>query len=176
MHSSMLDFAGLSAGLLVARIVIGLLMAGHGSQKLLGWFGGHGIAGTGTFFEALGFRPGRLFATIASATEIVSGVLIALGLFGPIGPALMLSVMIVAAVSVHWKNGLWAQTGGIELSLFYGTVAGALALTGFGSYSLDSAFGLQSVYTPTLAVVALAIGIIGGVGNLLARGPVVAAA
>lgn len=176
MHSSILDFAGLSAGLLVARIVIGLLMAGHGSQKLLGWFGGHGIAGTGTFFEALGFRPGRLFATIASATEIVSGVLIALGLFGPIGPALMLSVMIVAAVSVHWKNGLWAQTGGIELSLFYGTVAVALALTGFGSYSLDSAFGLQSLYTPTRAVVALAIGIIGGVGNLLARGPVVATA
>jgi putative oxidoreductase len=171
MHSSILDLAGLSAGLLVARIVIGLLMAGHGSQKLLGWFGGHGIAGTGTFFEALGFRPGRLFATVAATTEIVSGILIALGLFGPVGPALMLSVMIVAAVSVHWKNGIWAQAGGIELALFYGTVAVALALTGFGSYSLDAALGLQSLYTPTLAVVALAIGFLGGVGNLLARRP-----
>jgi putative oxidoreductase len=171
MHSSILDLAGLSAGLLVARIVIGLLMAGHGSQKLLGWFGGHGIAGTGTFFEALGFRPGRLFATVAATTEIVSGILIALGLFGPVGPALTLSVMIVAAVSVHWKNGIWAQAGGIELALFYGTVAVALALTGFGSYSLDAALGLQSLYTPTLAVVALAIGFLGGVGNLLARRP-----
>lgn len=88
----------------------------------------------------------------------------------------MFSVMIVAAVSVHWKNGLWAQTGGIEIALFYGTVAVALALTGFGAYSLDAALGLQSLYTPTLAVVALAIGFIGGVGNLLARKPVVAAA
>jgi len=175
MHSSILDLATISAGLLVARIVIGLLMAAHGSQKLFGWFGGHGIAGTGAFFEALGFRPGRFFATVAAATEIVSGVLVALGLFGPIGPALMLSVMIVAAVSVHWKNGLFAQANGIELALFYGTVAVALALTGFGTYSLDSLLGLQWLYTPALALAALAVGFIGGVGNLLARRPVAVA-
>ncbi len=175
MHPSILDMTTISAGLLLARLMVGLLMAGHGSQKLLGWFGGHGIAGTGVFFEQLGFRPGRLFATVAAATEIVSGVLVALGLLGPVGPALMLSVMIVAAVSVHWKNGLWTQGGGIELSLFYGTVAVALALTGFGRYSLDSLLGLQSLYTPALAFSALAIGFIGGVGNLLARRPVVVA-
>jgi putative oxidoreductase len=176
MHTSILDIAGVSAGLLVVRLVVGLLMAAHGSQKLLGWFGGHGIAGTGVFFEQLGFRPGRLFATVASVTEIVSGILVALGLLGPIGPALMLSVMIVAAVSVHWKNGIFAQSNGIELALFYGTVAVALALIGFGTYSLDALFGLQSLYTPTLALSALAVGIIGGVANLLARRPVVATA
>jgi len=176
MHSSILDIAGISAGLLVVRLVAGLLMAAHGSQKLLGWFGGHGIAGTGMFFEQLGFRPGRLFATVASVTEIASGVLIALGLFGPLGPALMLSVMIVAAVSVHWKNGLFAQSNGIELALFYGTVAVALALIGFGTYSLDAAFGLQALYTPAIALAALAIGVIGGAANLLARRPVAAAA
>jgi len=175
MHTSILDAATISAGLLVVRLVIGLLMAAHGSQKLFGWFGGHGIAGTGMFFESIGFRPGRFFATLASVTEVVSGILVALGLFGPIGPALMLSVMIVAAVSVHWKNGLFAQSNGIELSLFYGTAAVALALTGFGDYSLDSLLGLQSLYTPTLALAALAIGIVGGVGNLLARRPAVAA-
>ncbi|MBK5186997.1 MAG: DoxX family protein, partial [Gemmatimonadaceae bacterium] len=130
MHTTVLEIATIGSGLLVARLVIGLLMAAHGSQKHLGWFGGHGIAGTGTFFEALGFRPGRLFATVAAVTEMVSGILVALGLFGPVGPALMLSVMIVAAVSVHWKNGLFAQANGIELSLFYGTAAVALALTG----------------------------------------------
>jgi putative oxidoreductase len=175
MHTSILGAATISAGLLVVRLVIGLLMAAHGSQKLFGWFGGHGIAGTGMFFESIGFRPGRFFATLASVTEVVSGILVALGLFGPIGPALMLSVMIVAAVSVHWKNGLFAQSNGIELSLFYGTAAVALALTGFGDYSLDSLLGLQSLYTPTLALGALAIGLIGGVGNLLARRPAVAA-
>ncbi len=175
MHTSILDLATIGAGLLVVRLVIGLLMAAHGSQKLLGWFGGHGLAGTGMFFESIGFRPGRLFATAAAVTEIVSGVLVALGLFGPIGPALMLSVMIVAAVSVHWKNGLFAQANGIELALFYGAVAVALALIGFGSYSLDALLGLQSFYTPTLALAALAIGFIGGVGTLLARRPVVAA-
>jgi len=176
MHPSILDIADVSAGLLLVRLVVGLLMAAHGSQKLFGWFGGHGIAGTGMFFEQLGFRPGRFFATVASVTEVVSGLLVAAGLLGPIGPALMLSVMIVAAVSVHWKNGLFAQSNGIELSLFYGTVAVALALIGFGQYSLDAALGLQALYTPTLAFVALAIGVIGGVANLAARRPVAVAA
>lgn len=175
MTNSLLDLATLSAGLLVVRVVVGLLMAAHGSQKLLGWFGGHGIAGTGMFFETIGFRPGRFFATLAAATEVVSGLLVALGLLGPVGPALMLSVMIVAAVSVHWKNGLFAATNGIEVALFYGTVAAGLALIGFGRYSLDAVLGLATLYTPTWALVALTVGILGGVGNLLARRPVAAA-
>ncbi|HMA02027.1 MAG: DoxX family protein [Gemmatimonas sp.] len=175
MTNSLLDLATLSAGLLVVRLVVGLLMAAHGSQKLLGWFGGHGIAGTGMFFETIGFRPGRFFATLAAATEVVSGLLVALGLLGPVGPALMLSVMIVAAVSVHWKNGLFAATNGIEVALFYGTVAAGLALIGFGRYSLDAVLGLTTLYTPTWALVALTVGILGGVGNLLARRPVAAA-
>lgn len=175
MHTSILDLASISAGLLVVRIVTGLVMAAHGSQKLFGWFGGYGLGGTGAFLESLGFRPGRTFAFMASLTEIVSGILVALGLFGPVGPALMLSVMIVAAVTVHWKNGLFAQSNGIELALFYGTVAIGLALTGFGSYSLDSLLGLQQLFTPTWAFVALAVGILGGVGNLLARRPVAVA-
>src|SRR5512140_945851 len=175
MTNSLLDLATLSAGLLVVRVVVGLLMAAHGSQKLLGWFGGHGIAGTGMFFETIGFRPGRFFATLAAATEVVSGLLVALGLLGPVGPALMLSVMIVAVVSVHWKNGLFAATNGIEVALFYGTVAAGLALIGFGRYSLDAVVGLATLYTPTWALVALTVGILGGVGNLLARRPVATA-
>jgi len=175
MHTSLLDFATLGVGLLVVRVVLGLLMAAHGSQKLFGWFGGHGIAGTGSFLESIGFRPGQLFARVAATTELVSGLLVALGLLGPVGPALMLSVMIVAAVSVHAKNGLLSTSNGIEVPLFYGAVAVGLALIGFGSYSLDALLGLQSLYTPTWAVVALAIGAIGGVGNLFARRPVAAA-
>src|SRR5712671_443231 len=104
-----------SIGLLVGRAVVGLLIAGHGTQKLLGWFGGYGLQKTGDFFAQLGFRPGRAFAAAASLSEIAGGLLIALGLLGPIGPALMVSVMIVAAVTVHWGKGLFATTNGIEL-------------------------------------------------------------
>src|SRR5688500_766937 len=118
-------------GLLIARIVLGALMAGHGAQKLFGWFGGYGLTGTAGFVESLGFKPGRLFATAASVGEIASGVLIALGLFGPFGPAILLSVMIVAAVSVHW-HGVFASSNGVEVPLLYATGAVGLALTGPG--------------------------------------------
>jgi uncharacterized membrane protein YphA (DoxX/SURF4 family) len=47
-------------GLLILRVVVGLTLAAHGSQKLFGWFGGHGLAGTGSFLEQLGFRPGKM--------------------------------------------------------------------------------------------------------------------
>ena len=87
------------AGLLVLRLVLGLYMAAHGAQKLFGWFGGYGLTGTGEFMVQLGFRPGRLFAGVAASTEVASGLLVALGLLGPVGPALMISVMIVAAGS-----------------------------------------------------------------------------
>ena len=49
----------MATGLLLVRLVFGLLMAAHGSQKIFGWFGGYGLTGTGAFFEQLGFRPGR---------------------------------------------------------------------------------------------------------------------
>src|SRR2546428_13708772 len=106
----------MDAGLLLVRVVFGLLMAAHGSQKLLGWFGGYGVTGTGQFFEGLGFRPGRLFVTLASLGEGGGGVLMALCLLGPIGPALVLSVMIVAAVRVHWPPGGDPESGGVGKS------------------------------------------------------------
>jgi putative oxidoreductase len=163
-------------GLIILRLVFGLLMAAHGAQKLFGWFGGHGLAGTAGFLETLGFRPGRMFALTASLAEFVGGWLIALGLFGPVGPALMLSVMIVAAVTVHLKNGLFAMSGGIELALLYGAAAAGLALTGPGRYSLDALLGLASLWTPTLAWTALGLGIVGGVANLAIRRPAPAVA
>jgi putative oxidoreductase len=161
----------LNAGLLIARLVIGTLMAAHGTQKLFGWFGGYGLAGTGGFFEQLGFRPGRAFAAAASVTEITAGTLIALGFLGPIGPALLLSVMIVAAVTVHWNHGLFASNNGIEVPLLYSTVALTLALTGAGAYSLDALRGLDRLWTPGLDLAALAAGVLAGVLNLAARRP-----
>ena len=174
MTTPFIDVATASIGLLIVRVALGLLMAAHGSQKLLGWFGGHGLAGTAGFFDSLGFRPGRFFATLASATEVTSGLLLALGFLGPVGPALIISVMIVAAVSMHLKNGLFAANGGIEVPLLYGVVAAGLLLTGPGQYSLDAALGLGYMATPMLAWAALAVGVVGGIMNLFARRPVAA--
>jgi len=160
----------MDTGLVLLRLVIGPLMAAHGAQKLFGWFGGYGLTGTGGFFEGLGFRPGRLFAAAASVAEITSGVLVTFGLLGPVGPALMISVMLVAALSVHWPQ-VFAQNNGIEVPLLYGAAAAAVALTGFGAYSLDNALGLASIWTPSLTWGVLALGVIGGFVNVGLRRP-----
>lgn len=156
-------------GLLIARLVLGLLMAGHGAQKLFGWFGGYGLTGVSGYLESIGFRPGKPFALAASLSEVFSGLLLALGLLGPIGPALMLSVMIVAAVSVHWNQGVFATTNGFEVPLLYATGAVALALTGPGRFSVDALLGFT--WSPVVIVTALALGTIGAFANLALRRP-----
>lgn len=158
----------MDTGLLIGRLVFGSLMAAHGSQKLFGWFGGHGLAGTAGFFETIGFRPGRLFATAAATAEVGSGLLVALGFLGPIGPALMLSVMIVAS-SLHWSNGVFAMNNGVEVPLLYATAAVALALIGPGAHSIDALLGLTAFWTPVIAWTALGLATAGGVINLVAR-------
>lgn len=156
-------------GLLLARIVLGLLMAAHGAQKLFGWFGGYGLDGTGGFMASLGFRPGRLFAFAAGAGEAAGGVLVALGLFGAAGPALVMSTMIVAAVAVHLQHGLFAQSNGVELPLLYAAGAVALALTGPGRFSLDAVLGFGFLSSAVIAWSAILAGIAGGLLSLAAR-------
>ena len=157
----------MDAGLLLARLVFGLLMAAHGSQKLFGWFGGHGIAGTGGFFESLGFRPGRFFAAAAGTTEFIGGLLIAFGVLGPLGPAMVIATMIVAMATVHWPNGIFAQNGGIEVPLLYAVGAAALALIGYGAHSLDAV--LQLSWSAPVIWTVLALGVLGGAANLAIR-------
>jgi putative oxidoreductase len=161
----------MNAGLLVIRVVFGALMAAHGSQKLFGWFGGYGLAGTGGFFEQLGFRPGRLFAALAGVTETFSGLLFAIGFLEPLAAMGIISVMIVAIGSVHWGNGLFAATNGVEVPLLYSTAAAAVALTGPGAYSVDAIFGLAPYWTPAVGLLAIAAGMLGAAGNLLLRRP-----
>jgi len=161
----------LGAGLLVARVVFGLLMAAHGAQKLWGWFGGYGLSATGQFMVSLGYPQGRFFAATAAASEVLSGLLVALGLLGPVGPALIVAVMIVAAVTVHLQNGLFAAKNGIEVPLLFAAAAVAFALAGYGPYSLDAVTGISAWWTPTVTLLVLAGGVVGGIANLVIRRP-----
>src|ERR687897_708546 len=147
----------MDVGLLIARLVFGLLLAAHGCQKLFGWFGGPGLSGTARFFESLGFHPGRAFVLATVFAECGGGLLLALGLVQPAAAATIISVMIVAIATVHWGKGL-------------------LALTGPGAYSLDAALGLTLWWTAEVTAVVLATGVVAGVMSLGIRrvGPAVA--
>jgi putative oxidoreductase len=159
----------MSASLLILRLVLGTAMAAHGAQKLFGWFGGYGLKGTGGYMESLGFRPGVRFALAAGLTEFAGGLLFATGLLGPIGPALMLSVMLVAILTVHKSHGFFAMTNGIELPVLYITGALAVAFTGPGRFSLDHVLGLSGYFDQTIVWVALVAGVLGALANLSVR-------
>jgi putative oxidoreductase len=163
------DSQMLASAVLVTRMVFGLLMAAHGAQKLFGWFGGYGLNATGEFLVQLGFPPGRLFAAEAALGECGGGLLVALGFLGPVGPALMISVMIVAMISVHRANGLFAASNGIELPLLYATGALGMALAGPGPFSLDALLGITPVWTPAVTWAVLAAGVVGAIVNLTIR-------
>lgn len=159
----------MSASLLILRLVLGTAMAAHGAQKLFGWFGGYGLKGTGGWMESIGFRPGVRFALAAGLSETVGGLLFGLGLLGPIGPALILSVMLVAIFTAHQGKGFFYTSGGYEVPLLYITGAVAVALNGPGRFSLDQVLGLTRYFDQTVVWIALVVGVLGAVGNLSVR-------
>ena len=127
-------------GLLALRLGLGGSLVAHGAQKLFGSFGGGGIAGTGAFFDQMGFKPGKQNAIAAGAGEFGGGALLALGLATPAAASAVAGTMVVAG-SVHAPNGFFGQNGGFELPATITLVATALALTGPGDISLDHALG-----------------------------------
>lgn len=127
-------------GLLLVRITFGFLMAGHGSQKLFGIFGGEGLDVTGKGFAALGYRPGALYAAIGGGSEFLGGLGLAVGLFTPLAAAALIGVMINAMATVTAAHGLWASQGGVEFNVCIAVVALAIAAIGPGRYALDRPF------------------------------------
>src|SRR3954463_15432513 len=103
-------------GKLAVRGVIGPLFVGHGTQKLFGWFGGHGLEGTAGFFEnGLQLRPGKRHATAAGVAEAGGGALVILGCPAiPIATAAITGAMVTAIRKVHAPNGPWVTDSGWE--------------------------------------------------------------
>ncbi|MEH6908324.1 DoxX family protein [Neobacillus drentensis] len=128
----------INIGLLIIRLVVGLLFVGHGAQKLLGWFGGYGLKGTGGWFESIGMKPGVTMALFAGLAELIGGILFALGLLTPLAGILIAGTMAMAIVKVHAPNGLWATANGYEYNLTLIAVAIGIAFTGPGQYALDT--------------------------------------
>ncbi len=161
----------MDAALLFVRLVVGLSLAAHGAQKLFGWFGGYGLAGTGGFFEKLGFRPGRVFAFFAAAGEVGGGLLMVLGLGGALGPATLVMVMLVAIFTVHISKGFFITNGGWELNSAYIAGAVAIAYAGNGAYSLDNLLGFTLLNSPQSASILMGAAVVLTVLNLLVRRP-----
>ncbi len=128
----------LALGLLLVRLVVGLLFIGHGAQKLFGWFGGYGPKGTGGWMESVGIKPGVVMAVLAGLMELLGGVLFAAGLLTPLAAVLIAATMVGAIVKVHGPNGLWSTANGYEYQLVLLVVTIGVALTGAGAYSLDA--------------------------------------
>ncbi|MGA5557595.1 DoxX family protein [Streptomyces lavendulocolor] len=137
-------------GLFVLRVGTGAVLAAHGTQKLLGWFGGGGLEGTSKAMEAMGFRPGRQSAVAAGLGEAGGGALLMLGLATPAAGAAAAGAM-AGAVAVHAPAGFFNQSGGYEYPAFLGFTAAAIGVTGAGRYSLDHATGHRFDQPWTLA-------------------------
>jgi putative oxidoreductase len=148
--------------MLVFRVVVGLIVFAHGSQKLFGWFGGGGIGGTAKVMESYGMRSGRASAIAAGLGEAGGGVLMALGLATPLACAAVAASMLTAAV-VTMPKGFWARDGGFEYPMLLAISAIVIAANGAGLISLDDVLGIEesglAVGAVCGAVAALAAGV-----------------
>lgn len=161
---------GRDAGLLLLRVVLGLTVAGHGVQKLFGWFGGGGISGTGQFFTSVGYPAGDTMAALAGLTETLGGLGLAAGLLTPLAGAAVTGTMI-NALAVHGAGAFFAPKG-MEYELLLASAAAALTLAGPGRYALDRVLPLPALRTPrpSLGASALALGLVLAAVTLLVRG------
>lgn len=124
---------------LILRVPVGLILAAHGAQKLFGWFGGNGLAGTAQWLSSMGMEPGLLMAVLAGGAEFFCGLALVLGLMTRPAALVAAFTMLVAIFSVHIGNGLFAADGGYEYALVLMVALIALAIQGGGYLSMDKA-------------------------------------
>jgi putative oxidoreductase len=152
-----------SLALLIVRVIVGLLMIGHGSQKMFGWFGGSGFVQTQGFLKSVGFKPAAFWTLVGTLGELGGGVLFLLGLLTPLGAVAIFASMLMAVLKFHWKAGLWAQKGGYEYPLVLALTSLAIGMVGGGNYSLDVliGFSLPAMFYWVLVALAIVVDLVG---------------
>ena len=149
--------------LLFLRVSLGLLFMAHGAQKLFGWFGGLGLAGTAHWLATMGFKIPLFWTILGGGVELIGGLLLVLGLLNPLGAIAVMSSMLVAITKLTWSGGFWDANGGIEFPLVLFIVLGVLALLNSDPYSLDHYFRIKlphlQVFVIGLLIIILGTGI-----------------
>jgi putative oxidoreductase len=160
-------------GLLILRLVVGLIVAAHGFQKLFGWWGGPGMNGWVGAMNRMRIRPAVPWAWLSALAEVLGGLGLAVGLLTPLPSLAIAASMLVAIALVHWPRGFWATKGGYEFNLSILAGIAGIALAGPGAYSLDA---LLRIHLPEpLILIAGTVVTVAGVGVALGtRGPVAA--
>jgi putative oxidoreductase len=150
-------------GLLVLRVVVGVVFAMHGMQKLFGWFGGGGFEGTSKWFASLGFGDGRTATAMAGGSEVLGGLGLAAGLLTPLAGLAMVGTMTTAALVNNADNGFWSASKGWELNLYLMVIPVAVVVSGPGRWSVDHAIGLADLVPVPVAGAAVGA-IVAGLG------------
>ncbi|HTK09269.1 MAG TPA: DoxX family protein [Ktedonobacteraceae bacterium] len=159
----------IDVALLFLRISIGILMLGHAVQKLFGWFGGGGIAGTFKLNQNLRLRPVWLWVVLVLACETGGSLLLIFGLFNPLGMVAICATMLMAAITVNWPR-YWGSKVGIEYNILFVIPSIAIGLAGPGKYSLDAAIHF-ALPEPAATLLGLVLAVLGVIIALATRRP-----
>jgi len=163
----------LSLSLLLIRFAAGMLLMGHGAQKLLGIGPGPGLRAWSARVGAMGFTPAPFWGLVSGAAEFIGGIALAIGFFTPVAAALIVGQLFVAITKAHWAKGLWSQVGGYEFPLLLTIVAVAVGLGGPGRYSVDAVLGCDGFSGPIFVPLAALAVIVDAL--MIRRGPAPAA-
>jgi putative oxidoreductase len=158
-------------GLLVIRLAVGVVFAGHGAQKLFGWWDGPGMERWTAVMEGMGVRPARRWAYLSALNEFVGGLLLATGLLVPLAAAVLVAQSVVIIARVHWQKGFWSTRGGYEFPMVLGAASLGLAFAGPGEWSIDDHVPLGLLYQPIVVWVMVAVALAVGLVAIMMRSP-----
>jgi putative oxidoreductase len=170
----------MNTALLVLRVIPGVLLIGHGLQKLVParfsppLLHANGLQATGAGFEQIGIRPGVAAALLAGLSEVIGGLSLGAGILTPVGTILVGAVMTTAILTAHARNGIWNHEGGFEFPFLLLALAFVISALGAGSYSINHWLSVSnwagidwSMSDVARAAVALAIGVGAGLATVL---------